>query len=74
MRRTMRSNEQRGGGTLSLSLGTTGLITFIVFLILKLTSVVDWNWFWIFFPLWLPIAITIVIYAIIFVVVLILER
>lgn len=68
------SRTSSGGGTLSLSLGSCGFICFIVFLILKLAKVIDWNWFWIFFPLWLPIAITILIYAIIILVVFILEK
>ena len=38
---------------------STIFIVFIVFLILKLTNVIDWNWIWITCPLWwwLPILI-----------------
>ena len=36
---------------------TMGFITFIVFLILKLTHTWDVNWFWVWFPLWIPAAI-----------------
>lgn len=43
--------------TLSLSGTTLGFITFIVFLILKLTNTWDIDWFWVWFPLWLPFAI-----------------
>ena len=42
--------------TFSLSLPTIGFIVWLVFLILKLTHTVDWNWFWIWFPLWIPYA------------------
>jgi len=42
--------------TLSLSIETLGFITFIVFLILKLTHTWEINWFWVWFPLWLPLA------------------
>ena len=56
------NNNSRG--SLSLSSGTIGFITFIVFLILKLTKVIDWNWFWVFFPLWFPIAINVLIFGI----------
>jgi len=28
-----------------------GLLTTIVFLILKLTEAVDWNWVWVFLPI-----------------------
>jgi len=34
-------------------------ILFIVFLVLKLTGNIDWNWWWVTSPLWLPIAIAI---------------
>ena len=44
-------------GTGSLSLETMGFIAFLVFLILKTTGKLDWDWFWIFFPLWAPLAI-----------------
>ena len=43
--------------TIALSGSTLGFITFIVFLILKLTNVWEINWFWVWFPLWLPFAI-----------------
>lgn len=29
-------------------------ILFIVFLILKLTGVIDWPWVWVTAPLWIP--------------------
>lgn len=38
-------------------------ILFIVFLVLKLTHVIDWSWWWVTSPLWIPIAITILIYV-----------
>ena len=53
----METNRSATTTTTSLSLGTIGLITFIVFLCLKLNHVWDLNWFWVFFPLWLPFAI-----------------
>jgi len=31
-------------------------LLFIVFLILKLTGVIDWSWWWVTSPLWLPVA------------------
>ena len=42
---------------ITFSGSTLGFITFIVFLILKLTNNWDIDWFWVFFPLWLPFAI-----------------
>lgn len=45
------------------TLDSIGVITFIVFLVLKLCNVgnpaFDWlTWFWVWFPLWLPVAIS----------------
>lgn len=39
-----------------------GGILFIVFLILKLTNVIDWSWWWITAPLWIPVAFGILIF------------
>lgn len=40
------------------SISFSGLL-FITFLVLKLTKVIDWSWWWIFAPLWLPVSILI---------------
>ena len=32
-------------------------ILFLVFLVLKLTNVIDWSWWWVTAPLWIPIII-----------------
>ena len=34
---------------------------FIVLLVLKLTEVIDWSWWWITAPLWIPISIILMI-------------
>lgn len=47
----MSSNETTSGGV-----GFMGLL-FIVFLVLKLTHVIDWSWWWVTAPLWGGIAI-----------------
>lgn len=36
-------------------------ILFIVFLVLKLTSVINWSWWWITAPLWGPVVLIIII-------------
>jgi len=36
------------------SLGSMLLVAFIV---LKLTNVISWSWWWVLSPLWLPLAI-----------------
>jgi len=44
----MKENQNTGG----LGLGT---ILFLIFLVLKLTDVIDWSWWWVTAPLWIPI-------------------
>ena len=41
-----------------VTIGGTGFfnLLFITFLVLKLTKVIDWSWWWITAPLWGPIA------------------
>lgn len=36
-------------------------ILFVVFLVLKLTEVIDWSWWWVTAPLWIPIALCLII-------------
>ena len=40
-----------------VTIGGTGFfnLLFLVFLVLKLTKVIDWSWWWITAPLWGPI-------------------
>ena len=33
------------------------MILFIVFLVLKLTNVINWSWWWVTAPLWIPVSI-----------------
>jgi cation transport ATPase len=44
-------------------------ILFLVFLVLKLTEVIDWSWWWITAPLWLPIIIIVGMEVVFFLVV-----
>jgi hypothetical protein len=37
-------------------IGFFGLLT-IVFIVLKLTSVIEWSWFWVLAPTWIPLLI-----------------
>jgi len=58
----MNSYEERSPAkvtaSVQLPLGTIGFITWLVFLIIKLTSNPAWlTWFWVWFPFWLPWAI-----------------
>ena len=38
---------------------------FLVFLVLKLTKVIDWSWWWITAPLWGQVALLIVILVVV---------
>ncbi len=38
--------------------GFTGLLT-IVFIVLKLTGVISWSWWWVLSPAWIGIALTV---------------
>lgn len=37
-----------------------GGVLFLIFLVLKLTNVIDWSWWWVTAPLWIPISIWVV--------------
>ena len=43
------------------SSGGLGLVTFlwVLFLILKLTNVIDWTWLWVFSPLWIAASLAV---------------
>lgn len=46
--------------TYTSGIGFSGLL-FITFLVLKLTHVIDWSWWWVTVPLWGGLAIMITI-------------
>lgn len=56
------SNNYQTTGTGGVSL--CGLL-FIAFLVLKLTNVICWSWWWITAPLWAPFALIILILLVI---------
>ena len=51
-----------------------GMILFIVFLVLKLTDVINWSWWWVTSPLWIPLAAAAVIIGILGVMAIIIEK
>lgn len=53
------NNSTATGGGISFC----GLL-FIVFLVLKLTHVIDWSWWWVTAPLWGGIALALVLFLI----------
>jgi hypothetical protein len=62
------ANESKSGG-----LGIE-MILFIVFLVLKLTNVIDWSWWWVTSPLWIPFVAAVVVLGIVGVIAIIIER
>lgn len=51
----MSSNNNYSGG-----IGFCGLLT-IVFIVLKLTHVIAWSWWWVLAPMWMPFVLTMLI-------------
>lgn len=48
------ANEVKANG----GIGFCGLLT-IVFIVLKLTKVITWSWWWVLSPLWIPIVLAV---------------
>lgn len=59
-----KTNVNVSGGGIGL-----GGVLFVVFLILKLCSVIDWSWWWVTAPLWIPVAFVLSILLVVLVVV-----
>lgn len=49
------SNSSSSGG-----IGFVGLLT-IAFIVLKLTKVIDWSWWWVLSPIWITIALCVIV-------------
>lgn len=54
------SSSSSSGG-----IGFVGLLT-IVFIVLKLTGVIDWSWVWVLAPLWIGFVVGLVILLLVF--------
>lgn len=59
---TSSSTSQSGG------VGFAGLLT-IVFIVLKLTGVVAWSWWWVLSPMWISLGLVLLVLAVMAVVV-----
>jgi len=44
------------------NLGTTLLL--ITFIVLKLTHIIDWSWWWVLSPFWIPLCLALVMFGI----------
>jgi len=42
--------------------GIGGLLL-VAFIVLKLTGVIDWSWWWVVSPIWLPIVIALFLFG-----------
>lgn len=54
--------------SVTVNLGGFSMVLFIVFLVLKLTEVIDWSWWWVTSPLWVPVAFALILVGVIAVV------
>ena len=50
----MNNNSSRNTG-----IGLSGLLG-VVFIVLKLTHVIDWSWWWVTAPFWAPLALAMI--------------
>lgn len=50
-----KKNNTSSGG-----LGLGGVLT-VVFVVLKLVGIINWNWWWVLSPIWISLAATLVI-------------
>ena len=55
-----KQNENKTSGSMGIS-----TVLFIVFLVLKLTGVISWSWWWVTAPLWIPTIFVVIIITII---------
>jgi phosphoglycerol transferase MdoB-like AlkP superfamily enzyme len=58
-------NKSNNSSAASGGVGFAGLLT-IAFIVLKLTNVISWSWWWVLSPLWISAALVILIMIIIF--------
>ena len=72
------SSPTKVTASIQLPIGTIGFITWLVFLIIKLTSNPAWlTWFWVWFPFWLPwaiLGIELVIVSIVSIIIAVIDR
>ena len=52
-------NENHNTAT---GIGFSGLLT-VAFIVLKLTHVIDWSWWWVLSPVWIPFVIVLGLFA-----------
>jgi len=65
--------KQEKSSTASGGIGFSSLLL-LAFIILKLTHVIDWSWWWVLAPLWIPIGIYLILLVVLGIVKIIVKR
>ena len=61
------SNSNSSSKSTSSGIGFFGLLA-VAFIVLKLTGVIGWSWWWVTAPLWAPFTVALLVIGMIFVV------
>ena len=61
------SNVENNAKRTVISWPLTSILT-IVFVVLKLTSVIDWSWWWVLSPLWISALFVVAVFILIFII------
>ena len=59
----MKNSSSRASG----GIGFWGVLQ-IVFIVLKLTHVIDWPWVWVLAPAWIGVIITVIVLVVVFII------
>lgn len=54
-------DNSSGGSSGGIGFGGALFLVFLVFLVLKLTAVIDWSWWYVTLPLWGPVTVVLAI-------------
>ena len=56
-----------------VSTGGCGISTIllVVFIVLKLTGLIDWSWWWVLAPLWIPVILLLIFSVVVFTIIVI---
>ena len=65
--------KQEKSSTASGGIGFSSLLL-LAFIILKLTHVIDWSWWWVLAPFWIPIGIYLILLVVLGIVKIIVKR
>jgi hypothetical protein len=57
-------NDTNNNGTVVVQIMPVGILLFMTFLVLKLTNVIAWSWWFITMPLWIAFAIVLAVFLV----------